>query len=349
MEKIASELAKNIEDLSSVYLVLGEEDYLIDGFLRRIKEKLLPAELISFNSVKVYEEDENSLQKLREAVKTAPMMGERKLVFFYTKGILAGKGKEEVGQVFLQILDKLFPGVFLFIIAGSAIDKRTKIYKETAKKVNIISADSVKGRQLNNWIEKKFAEAGKTIEREAREFLSYTFMNRLQFIHNEIKKIILYTDEKEHVDLQDIKEVVARDRVLQDKVIFEWVDLISKRDMAGALELMRDMLRAGYQGIYLFVMLARQIRLLAVSWELREAGLNYKKAAEKMGLPSAYPIEKCYSFVRRFSRAELEYLWREIFAVNLRVVQGKMDWVPAIELFLLKLHNLKNEKTRSSF
>lgn len=340
-----SELKKKKEDLAHIYLLGGDNSYLIEKFILLFVEKIVPPEKRAFNWVKIDEDEENGWEKLFNSARTVSLLGGEKVIQFNSKKFL--KGKESAREEkFFNLLDNFPKGVYLLVNAGEDIDKRTRAFKQLKKKATFLEIQSLKGQNLHSWIKNQVEKRGKIIDREALLFLEYAFHNRLYVIENELQKVFLFMGEEKKITRSLLEEIISIDRVLHEKFVFEWVDAISNQESRKALEMLGEMLRQGISPVYLFTMLARQIRLLALCWELKRKGFSHQKAAKRLG-EHPFPIQKCYGFTDGFSYQELAFLWQEVFAVSERITGGQMDWQPSLEMFLFRWKDFKKRKTPS--
>ncbi len=339
------ELQNKKEELAPVYLLGGDNDYLIEKFVREFVRKIVPEEKRSFNWVKIDEEEENALEKLFNSTRTVSLLGGEKVIQFRPRRFF--KSKDNPGEEkFIEFLDSWPKGVYLIITAGEEIDKRTRVFKQTKKRVRFFETQSLKGQNLHSWIKAQVENRGKIIDREALFFLEYAFFNQLYVIENELEKVFLFMGEEKKITRALLEEIISIDRVLHEKFVFEWMDAISKQETNKALEMLGEMLRQGTNPVYLFTMLARQIRLLALSWEFKRKGVSHQEAAKKLG-EHPFPLQKCYRVADGFSFSELSFLWQEVALVGERIVRGEMEWRPSLEMFLFRWKDFKKRKTPS--
>jgi len=333
------ELEKDPEKLAPIYLLVGENSYFLEQFSQRFVQKILPDSAQNLNLIKIEEKEENALSKLQTAAKTISMLGGEKVIEFKVVDLLKGKTSEEKTEKFLEILKNWPRGSYLLLQAEDRVDRRIKTYKKVKSLARIIEGKDLRGKNLHNWIREKAEKEGKKIQQDAILFLEYAFQNQLYILENELKKIFLYTEDEKIITRSQVEKIISRDRVLGDKIIFQWTDAISKRDIPRALEMMGEMLKQGIRDVYMFLMLARQIRLMALSWEFKKKGVPPAKAAKEMGLNHPFPVEKCYSFVDKFSFQELSFLWQEIYEVSRRVIEDSVGWQESMEIFIFKWKN----------
>ncbi len=341
MGALGQELRKGKEDLSSLYLLIGEENYFIEMFSQEFHGIVLEEETKSFNSIKIYDDQEEALESLQTAVRTVPMLGGSRVISLYCKTLLLGKNKKLAD--YLQDIAPVLPAnVYLLIIAGKNFDKRLKIFKFLKNNAKIIESNPLTGMNLHNWIRKKVNQADKKISSEAVLLLEQMFSNHLHNIENELEKIFLFIGERDTIYLKDLQECISKDYVLSDKAIFQWVDFISKGEVDQALLFFHEISKEGDKDVYLFSMLYRQIRLLALTWELRNKGLSAPDIAKRLK-EHPYPIKKLLAITNRFNFLELNFLWQELQRINWRVLQGEADWKLAIEMFFHKWQSYKKK------
>jgi len=337
-----AELEKEPKKLAPIYLLGGDNDYLIEKFSRELVQKIVPAEKRSFNWIRIDENEEQALFNLQNAARTVSLLGGEKVIEFRPRGLLRGKASTQE-EKFLKIIDSWPRGAYLIITAGGEIDKRTRVFKQIKKKARFLETRPLQGRELYAWIKKQVEARGKTIDQEALLFLEHAFHNHLYVIENELEKVFLFMDQEKNITRPLLEQIISMDRVLHDKFVFEWVDVISQKNTQRALEMLGEMLRQGINPAYLFIMLARQIRLLALCWELKKLGYSATKAAQHLG-EHPFPIKKIYKVCDAFTYQELFFLWQEINEVGERTIRGEMEWQPSLEHFLFRLDN---RKTRS--
>ncbi len=341
MRVLRQELGKSREDLSPLYLLIGAEKYFIELFSQKFHGIVLEEETKSFNSIKIYDDQEDALEALQTAVQTVPMLGGPRVISLYSKTLLVGKNKK-LAEYLQNIVTVLPSNVYLLIIAGKNYDKRLKIYKFLKNNAKIIESNPLTGIDLYNWIRNKVNQAGKKISGEAVLLLEHIFSNHLHNIENELDKVFLFIGKKDTINLQDLQACISRDYVLSDKAIFQWVDFISKGQVDRALLFFHEIAKEGDKDVYLFSMLYRQIRLLALTWELKNKGMVAPAIAKRLK-EHPYPIKKLAAISDRFNYQELTFLWQELHQINWRVLQGEADWKLSIEIFFHKWQSYKKK------
>lgn len=328
-----------------IYVLLGTDEYIIEEFKEEVHNWLLAKENQSFNSVKIYEDSEGAFEALKEALLTRSMFQEKRLVTFYCQQLLKGKN-EKIENFLLDNLDKWPEDIHLLIIAGENFDRRYKVFKELDKKALVLQTQPLRGRQLEKWIEEKVFARGKKIQREAVSYLEYAFTDQLHALENELEKIVLFIGERETITQTDLQACLSSDQILADDAIFKWTDLISQKKIGQALELLYELLKNNNNEYFLNIMLIRQIRLMALVWELKKKGYKPGDAAKKIG-QHPFPIQKLYPLVDRLRYEELLELWQGLLSISTRVMEDGIDWLLSMEFYLLRWQS-KMKKTPSN-
>lgn len=205
--------AKQIDKL---YLLYGEEQYLIEEIVEKIKNALIAREFESLNFFQLDGKD-LTLEKLIDACETLPFMAERKLIiikdfdaFQGKKRVLSETEEEQLAAYFSKIPDS----TCLVFYGHSAIDNRKKLVKALGKAGYLIKLDRLKEAELNKWILDFVKLQGKKIEpRELSYFISqldYFGKNASQTlmdITNEIKKIIAFMGTADKIEAAHIDQI----------------------------------------------------------------------------------------------------------------------------------------------
>ena len=147
-----------------LYLFHGEETYLRDHYLGRLKELLLTGGMGEFN-LHTIPAREMSPRRLEEAVDCLPMMAPRTLVLVRDFDLFkAGeKDREEYARAFAQLPDYCCL-VFVYDLIPYKGDARTKLaaaIKQNGTVVNFARQDQ---GDLVDWVRRRFRALGKEID-----------------------------------------------------------------------------------------------------------------------------------------------------------------------------------------
>ena len=203
-------LKKNIEDgrIESLYAFYGEESYLIDDTVRRLRSKLVPEGLEEFNDRRFDGRSLNT-REFAEAVEAMPFFSERTLIEVDDYDF--SKGREAAMDDMLAILGDLPEYacvIFVYKTAEFKIDGRTKKGMALKKLFKAVEFSPLEQTRLAVWVQRRFVAAGKKIDRQTADYLVFVSDGLMASLVSETDKVASYARE-ELVTRADIDAVVV--------------------------------------------------------------------------------------------------------------------------------------------
>lgn len=237
---------------SQVYLLLGEEDWLIDRALGELLDQLIPEAERDLNLDNVRAE-ELDLTDLITRLDTLPFFGQRRVVVVKNADAWKAADQERLAGYLEQ-----GPPPSALILVASALDRRRKLYTAIKKVGAIQEFPRLAMRQLPAWIQDRVRREGRKIDPDAVEALIALVGPSLRQLSLEMEKLFAFTDGRERITRADVEVAVSRS---SESTIFMLVDAIGERRASQALRALSDILKEEAPPYVLF-MIARQFRLL---------------------------------------------------------------------------------------
>ena len=123
--KVINEDIKN-KTFRSVYLLYGEESFLIRSCKNRLKEALVGDDTMNFLS---FEGSGTDINAVKDAAETMPFFAERRMVLLDNTGLF----KKDSGNL-PEFLDTMPDTTcMVFVEPEDGVDKRSRLYKKVAK------------------------------------------------------------------------------------------------------------------------------------------------------------------------------------------------------------------------
>lgn len=262
-----------------LYLLYGEEGYLIDEALKALKEKAKEVGALDFNYDN-YSAPETSSIQVRDTAEMLPAMCERRFVLYKNVELL----KDEAWNSLLPLIENPIDTTTLIFVA-SKIDKRKKHYKLLQK--NAISVDLKKPyeNQLPVWVDYIAYLNEIKLSRDASAAILQLVGTNLGEISNEIKKIKSFVGKKSQVEVEDVLNVVSKARI---ENVFSLTDAIGRRDRAQALLCLANLLENGQNEVGIVSLIHRQLRILASIKQGVKNGLTSGRLSQKVGVPEFF-------------------------------------------------------------
>ncbi|SDK37149.1 DNA polymerase III subunit delta [Natronincola ferrireducens] len=338
------EAVKKIKDnkIEKLYLLYGEEVYLMEKFMKELKTKVVGTNFEDLNFF-VLEGKDFTVTKLVDTCETLPFMAERKLVVVNDLDVFQSKRKtisEKDEESFIDYLGKLPDTTCLVFNANNTVDARKKAVKTIQKKGNVIQFQKLNAKELKEWIEKLVKKCGKIMGVTEFDFfmgnIDYIGKNAKQSlldIENEIKKIVAFIGDKEVIELKDLEAIFTSN--LQND-IFKLLDAIEKRRVEEAIKRLNRMLYEGEPVIKIAATLGNQVRNLLKTKLLLEEGYSSKAVASKIGI-HPFVASKCANQCKGFRVEELEALLNRFLQMDVMIKSGKMKDTIALELFIIEM------------
>ena len=226
-----SGLDKLKKDLSTgkpgqLYIFHGEETYLRDHYLGRLREAVLTGGLGEFNRHDLSARD-MSPHALEEAVDCLPMMAERTLVEVTDFDLFKAGEKDREG--YIRILSNL-PDycclVFLYDILEYKPDARTKLAQTVKAHSTVVNFARQSPRELVDWVRRHFKAQGKEIDSRLCEELIFLCGDLMHSLQQEIGKIAAFA-KGDKITRADI-EAVATPQL--SAVVFRIADAIGEKN-----------------------------------------------------------------------------------------------------------------------
>ncbi|HBI56089.1 MAG TPA: DNA polymerase III subunit delta [Firmicutes bacterium] len=252
------------------YLIIGEEDYLVDAKVKELAHKSGGR-------------DDWSLERLsgwietREKLLDMPMFSGPRVFLLEYDALAQGKPEPKQAGELLACHENV-----LIIYTRNKLDKRSRLYKEISKNAKLIEVIAPKRHELTKWVVHRGTELGAAkFERGAADNLIFLAGTDMLVLDNELRKLINYSPE---ISIENVRKLAVRN--LQTS-IFELVDAVVGGQLAKALGAAEDMLRTGAEVPYVLYMLGRQYRLLFQFLFYRQQG--YGSSEIQRLLPNMHP------------------------------------------------------------
>ena len=279
-----------------LYFFHGEETYLRDYYLGRLREQLLTGGMGDFNLHEIKAKD-MSPHALEEAVDCLPMMAERTLILVtdYDPFKAGEKDREEYIRIFSQLPDYCCV-VFLYDLIEYKADARTKLaaaVKQHGTVVNFVRQDQ---GDLVDWVRRRFRAMGKDIDSRLALDLIFLCGDLMTNLIGEIEKIGAYSKQK-HITREDI-EAVATPQL--DAVVFRMTDAIGEGNFDRAMSVLGELYQMQEPPIKIMWSLGKQMRQIYSARLALEQGRGAAHVAAIWNL-KPYPADKLMGSARRFS------------------------------------------------
>lgn len=335
IENLEKELKEG--KLSSLYLLYGEELFLIENNLKKIKT-LFGECVKGINYILI---DEQNVSEIISDIETPSFGYEKKLIIARNTGLFkkeakkksgdSSKLKDKITQYINENIKIINESVNLVFIEEEA-DNKSELYKAIEKNGIVCKVDFQKPIQIEQRIKTICNGYKVQIDSQTIKYFIECCGTNMQDLINEIRKLIEYAGEngiikKEDVDKLSIKKI--------ESIIFDLTDKLGKKDIKGALYVLRNLIYAKEPLAKILVTLYNHFKKLYIT----KIALNTNKnlaislnlKPNQMFLTTKYKVQSKY-----FSEQDLRKILQELYDLDYNFKSGKIDLQIGLETILCR-------------
>jgi DNA polymerase-3 subunit delta len=301
----------------------------------KIRESAGPDEVRDPNTT-VFEGRGFKLNDVIGAAQVVPFMADRRVVIVH--GVLGRMQKRDksLGDEWRELTEKLneIPASTELVFVEEVSLRENGLALKSVGPSARVQEYRVKRRgELEIWVRDRFAHHHARATRDAIARIAWLAGSDTRLLDQEIKKLALYAGDRE-VTQDDVETMVADAR---EANIFAAVDAVLERRPAVAMKLLYSLLSSGSSVQTILSMLARQVRLLILTIELKQQGVQQEELGKRIGLTNRYALDKTMRQSTGFGTDHLANIMRRLLAADLAIKQGEMDERLAVEILVGEL------------
>ena len=317
--------------LNSIYLLYGEEKFILDTCLKKIKKKF--GELLQgINYIII---DENLIDDLIYNIESPAFGYDKKLIIVKDSGLFKKDGRKKIGtpiqeKIASYLNENTLTDVVVVFIEDS-VDKNN-VFDAISKKGIVVEFTTLNESTLIKRL-KQITNAYKVniSDQDLKYFIEVSGTN-MQFLINEIRKLIEFagpngTITKDSIDKLAIKQI--------DSVIFDLTDNLGNKKTNKALEVLDDLIYNKEPLQKILVTLYNHFkRLYLCSLAIK----SNKDIASSLGLKSnqTFLVNKYKRTLTYFKEEELRKILEEFTNLDYNSKNGKIDLEIGLRSILCK-------------
>ncbi len=313
--------------ISPLYLFSGQEEFLKEEAVKRLRDSLLAPGAVDFNYHLFYGK-EDSGARIVDAALTLPFMSGKRLVVVKEGEKLGVSDKKEM----LKYAQSPSPSTCLILFIDK-IDRRDNFYSLLMESGKEVSFNPVRENDIIGWIENRARKEGKMIAPRAAFELKERIGGNLRELTNHLTKLFLYIGDKEEVGVEEVRVLVGEGRETNS---FTLTEAISEREKGKALKILGKILSEGRKAPEIIGLIAWQMRRIA---EAKSRIAREETAAEVCKSLGIFPFfqKKFISQVKKFSPPQLRENFYSLLKADRQFKSGRLTPDLILELLVIKL------------
>lgn len=278
MDGLKKAVAEN--NIGTLYTFFGEEKYLLEYYLGRIRKQLVPVGLEEFNDKRINGK-ELTVQRLNDEINALPVFSERTLVEVWDYDF--GKLNEENGKKLLELLSELPEYVcviFVFDLLEFKLDGRYKTNSKLKKLLNPVEFKPAAQSDLTAWVTRRFKALDKIIDRDDAEYFVFITGGLMNDMAMEVEKVAAYNRSR-NIQRASIDAVVSP---ALDAATYKMTDAVLERRFDAAAKILGELLNMQEPPHKIHYSISLKMRQLLAARVLFEAGKGQKQLMELCGI-----------------------------------------------------------------
>lgn len=249
-------------DLKPVYLIVSEQELLVEQAITRLKDRLGGVADLDFN-MQAFDGEKSTSDDIISAANTMPFASDYRLVIV--------RNVEKLPKDSLEALSAYCAdpsATTVLALAGEKLAKNTRLYKAVDKLGGVVARQFDK-REVPAMVQQMFEQRGKRISRGCAEEFVAAVGADLRRLTVEVEKTVAYVGDRTEVTSDDVDSVVS---TVAPTSIWEFTEALGDRDCRRALMKAADLIGEGESVFGLHAMALRTIRDLIAARSLADRG-----------------------------------------------------------------------------
>ena len=293
-------------DAVPVYLLHGDEQYLIEETARKIIDKLLPEEQRGFG-LEILSGPAVSLSELNTALGSLPLFGGNRVVWLRCCGLFRLPKKNDNGSPSLPRRAEAIRGYLpergqgvTVIITETGADRRLSIYKEIEKRgfacefPLFSDTNNSHLKSIHELVVERMGTDRKEITSDTLFYLIQLVGTDLRSIFMEVDKLSLYVGQRRRIEKRDIDLLVSPGK---ETVGYKLADAVTSGDIRESLTLLHRILEQKVHPLGILRTLLKRVRYLLQAKEFIESGVLSQAALNLLYPAFAKELEKTLPLV----------------------------------------------------
>lgn len=327
MQRITEDIKTG--QLKQIYLLYGEEGYLV----RQYRDRLLEAMLGDGDKMNVnrYEGKGVSVSEIIDMAETLPFFSDRRVIILENTELFKSGG-EKLAEYLKSPAQSSS-----FIMAEREVDKRSGLYKTIKKCGYAAEFGRQDAKTLQKWILGILKKENKQISSQTLQMFLESCGENMENIRKELEKLLCYTLDKEVITAEDVKEICVPQ--IQNH-IFDMIEAIAAGNSERALGLYYDLVALREPPMRILALIGRQFNMLLQVKELAKKGYPQALIAEKTGL-HGFVAGKYMKQAAGFKISFLKQALEDCAETDYDIKSGKLADGLGVELLIVKYGSRK--------
>ena len=310
-----------------VYLLFGEDEYLRNEYLKKIKKTFGDMQLgINYNAI-----DETNVMQIISDIETPAFGFEKKLIIAKDTGLFKKKNNfSDKVAIYLEENVANLQDVELVFVDQEV--EKNKLYNTIQKIGKVEEFKEQKMPQLITKVKSISKAYNVEIQENVAQYFIECVGTNMSDIINELRKLIEYAGNGGKIQKEDIDSLCIKK---SESIIFDLTDNLGKKKIAESIEVLHNLIYAKEPVQRILVMLYNHFKKLYIIKLALEENKNIAQSL-KLKPNQAFLVNKYTMQAKYFDKNELRNLLEELIKLDSSSKKGGIDINVGLEAVLCK-------------
>jgi DNA polymerase-3 subunit delta len=325
MKELKNDL--KLRKFKPVYLLYGEERFLVDYYAQALAEANLDAGNALMNR-DCFDGKAVPSQQIIDAANTLPFLSEKRVVYVRDSQLFAA-GRKNDSEALAEYLPQI-PESTLLIFVEKDVDKRNRLFKQVITTGRGTECTHPTPGELLKWVQNVFRKMGKSISTQNGTHLLRTVSHHMVAVRAEAEKLAAHAGGRVEITEADIDAVCCPS---METRVFDLIGAVGNGQGSKALRLYHSMILMKESPLMVLTMLARQFRLILQCKAAFERKMAYAEIIQALSL-RGFIVDECLRQGKHFSVERLIRALEDCLDMDIRVKTGLMNPELGVEVLI---------------
>lgn len=318
-----------------VYILYGEDEYLISETMRLVRNLIVDESFGDFNCTRLNCNSSLKVAELTNALRELPMLADKRLLELHHYQNLTDSTVKKIEETFKETLQE--GSTVICLISHDEVKKsKSKLVswaQNYAQEIDCV----VSAYNLPRWIDLYLKEKGCKFKnsKAAQELQNRVGMNLLD-LSTQLDQLALYVGDSKQIDIEDVIQVI---RQSNETKVWEYTKALTQKDYKKAMQACSSLLEdnAPKGSLTLISFTNKYLRDLAQALDITSKyGFSTNSLAQQMSDKRDFQINYLLKDLRHWKEADLTDAFHSLCQADLRLKTGG-DPLLTMQLLTLRL------------
>jgi len=322
--------------IAPVYLLTGEEEFLIQSAMDRLSRAVVDPATKDFNTT-FLDGETATADAILTAVESLPAFAERRLVVLKNAEQLPAAEANRLAAY----LKNPCPTT-CFVCVAPKFDARRSFFQTLKAQAAVVECRPLSDGQVTVWLKAQAKSLGRTISEDALLFLKERVGRDLFPLQNELTKAVLGSDREKTIELEDVQRACS---AAGEVSVYDLLTALARRQPEPSIRTLMRLVEEGEPPLKILSAISYRFRLVWKVKRAMHAGHTDAALMRMFGL-GQWAGAAVIAAAKAFSEKDLRWAFQRFIETDAGLKGGALAPKLILELLVLDLCSGKQKGLR---